>query len=308
LNKVALFCLGLGLVRKENYSLKDKLLGFLILVPPIYLVLTPINAASAAVLSIGGYPSWNKAIIGLITVALAGWGVNALNHFIDRERDKVIWPERTLPTLASAIIAFVCALLLSWFFFNPQNFIILLIAIILGASYSAFFRNKVGYLSLPPVPGLIYLGGWAAFSPDTLFSTPLPLCLYMLGLLWQAAHITTYYPLHIVDNTRSKLSVDSVPPLLFSRPSPKAAAAFGLCFTCVTFSLSLSLFLLAPLGYLYMVFVAGSGIYTVIVGLKFLREPSNRRLGLRSFASLSIFRLVISVAMLLDVLVQYNLY
>jgi 4-hydroxybenzoate polyprenyltransferase len=149
-NKVALFCLGQGLVRKDNYSLTERFLGFLTLVPPIYLVLTPINAASAVVLSIGGFPVWNKAIVGLVTVALAGWGINAFNHYIDRDRDKVIWPERSLPAgrvssgtaLISAIISFIAALSLSWFIFNPENFIILLIAIILGIVYSVYFRDK----------------------------------------------------------------------------------------------------------------------------------------------------------------------
>ena len=133
MNKVALYCLGLGLTNKKDYSVADKLLGFLALVPPIFLLLTPINASSAVVLSIGDYPPWGKAIIGLITVALAGWGINALNHYLDRERDKVIWPERTLPSgrikastaLASVVITLICALLLSWFFFNIANFIIL---------------------------------------------------------------------------------------------------------------------------------------------------------------------------------------
>src|SRR4030042_3764709 len=120
MNKVALYCLGLGLTNKKDYSVADKLLGFLALVPPIFLLLTPINASSAVVLSIGDYPPWGKAIIGLITVALAGWGINALNHYLDRERDKVIWPERTLPSgrvrastaLASVVITLTCSLLL----------------------------------------------------------------------------------------------------------------------------------------------------------------------------------------------------
>jgi heme o synthase len=311
-NKVALFCLGQGLVRKDNYSLTERFLGFLTLVPPIYLVLTPINAASAVVLSIGGFPVWNKAIVGLVTVALAGWGINALNHYIDRDRDKVIWPERSLPAgrvssgtaLISAIISFIAALSLSWFIFNPENFIILLIAIILGIVYSVYFRDKFGYLSLPPVPGLIYLGGWAAFSPGTLWSA-LPVCLYLLGFLWQAAHITIYYPLHSVNDSNGN-PINTTPLLAGIRPSSKAASKIGLCFTVLTILLSIALVFIAPLGWIYIILVLGAGIYALVTCVSFTNSPLDRKSGYKAFAALSIFRLVISVAILFDVLIYYR--
>jgi len=98
MNKAALHSLGSGLPDRKHYSVTDTLLGILHLVPPIFMVLTPVNAASAVVLSIGGYPPWDKAILGLVTVAFAGWGINAFNHYTDRVRDKVIWPGRVLPS------------------------------------------------------------------------------------------------------------------------------------------------------------------------------------------------------------------
>ena len=312
MNKVALICLGQGLIRKESYSLSERFLGFLTLVPPIYLILTPINAASAVVLSIGGFPPWNKAIIGLITVALAGWGINALNHYIDRDRDKVIWPERSLPAgrvssktaLISALCTFIGALSLSWFIFNLENFIILLIAIILGSAYSICFRDKIGYLSLPFIPGLIYLGGWAAFSPETMWTT-LPICLYLLGFLWQAAHITIYYPLHTIDVQGKALN----PTPLFAsfRPSAKAASIIGLCFTVLTLMLSVALFFIASLSWIYIFCVLGAGIHAVISCISFSRSFSNRKIGYKAFASLSIFRLVISVAILFDVFISLQI-
>ncbi len=312
MNKVALFCLGQGLIRKESYSLSERFLGFLTLVPPIYLILTPVNAASAVVLGLGVFPSWNKAIVGLITVALAGWGINAINHYIDRDRDKVIWPERSLPAgrvssrtaLISAVLTFVGALSLSWFIFNPENFIILLIAIILGTAYSIFFRDKIGYLSLPVVPGLIYLGGWAAFSPETLW-TIVPICLYFLGFLWQAAHITIYYPLHAIDIEGKQ--VNSTPLFFSLRPSSKTASNIGLYFTILTLLLSVALFFVAHLGWIYMFCVIGAGIYALISCISFSKTSTDRKSGYKAFASLSIFRLVISMAILLDVFVSLQI-
>lgn len=313
MNKVTLFfSRGLGLTSKKEYSLADRLLGFLTLVPPIFVFLTPINAASAVALSIKGYPAWDKAILGLLAVAFAGWGINTLNHYIDRERDQALWPERAIPAgrvkagnaLASAVLLIICALLLSWFFFNPVNFFILLLAIISGVSYSAYLRDKVGYLTLPPIVGLIYLGGWAAFSPETLFNSPLPWYLYLLGLVWQAAHIMVYYPLHIGQDADGKPVIKT--PAFFFTPSPQVATAIGMGFTGLTFLLSLLLPLLAPLSPIYFILVLATGIYAVAVGLGLLRNPWSRDRGLRAFASLSIFRLTISAAILFDIFVRYQ--
>ena len=311
MNKVTLFCLGLGLTNKKDYSVADKLLGFLTLVPPIFLLLTPINASSAVVLSINGYPPWGKAILGLITVAFAGWGINTLNHYLDRERDKAIWPERTLPSgrvnantaLASVVVTLTCALLLSWVFFNPANFIILLLAIALGAFYSAYLRDRIGYLSLPPIVGLISLGGWAAFSPETLFISWLPWFLYFLHLSWQAGHIMIYYPLHIIPEVTNKQKM-KIPPAFFFVPSARTAVGIGIGFVCLTFVLSIILPIFSSLGYLYLAIVLVTGIYGLTAGVIFLRDTSDTKKGLQAFTALSAFRLATVAAILLDVFIS----
>jgi len=312
-NQVVRFFFGLGLATKEHYSLTDRLLGFLSLTPPVLLFLTPLNAASAVVLSIQGYPSWDKCVLGMLAAAFAIGGVLALNHFVDRERDRSIWPERAIPSgrlkannaLAYAILLFICSLLLSWFFFNPVNFFILLLAIAAGSLYSVYLRDKVGYLSLPFIVGLIYPGGWAAFSPETLFTSFLPWYLYLLGIVWQTAHIMVYYPVHVVRNAKNK-AVINVPAFFFA-PSPRTAVSIGVTFICLTLLLSSLLPILAPLSALYLILVLAAGIYALVSGLILLRNASNKEKGLRAFAALTIFRLLISVAILVDILIYYQL-
>lgn len=312
LNKLVLYSLGLGLTNKVSYSVADRLLGFLILVPPIFLILTPINAASAAVLSINGFPTWTKAIVGLLSVALAGWGVNTLNHYIDRERDKSIWPDRAIPSgrvkpqtaLISALILLACSLLLSWYYFNSLNFVILLLAIVLSSAYSMYFRDKVGYLSLPPIPGLIYLGAWAAFTPETIFTSLTPWYLFLMGLIWQAAHITIYYPLHTYRQVDTKL-IKNETPLFITRPTAKTAAVIGLCLMFATLTLSILLPFLVRLSYVYIMLVFLSGIYAFICCLRNVKKSSSRHDGFKAFASLSIFRLTISLAIILDIYILY---
>jgi geranylgeranylglycerol-phosphate geranylgeranyltransferase len=282
--------------------------GFLTLIRPIFLVLTPINAASAAVLSLGGYPSFIECLAGFFAVAFASCAVNVFNDYLDRERDSYIWPARPIPSgrvkaseaLLVVIVALAVSLSVTWLAFNPLTFFILLLAIIMGGLYSAYLRDRVGYLSLPPIVGLIYLGGWSAFSPETLLSSWLPWYLYLLGVIWQAAHIMIYYPLHVIPGSSSKPHLKA-PPALFFTPSPRAAVKIGVVFTCLTLLVGALLPLVAPLGALYLVMVIAAGIYTLISGLRLSKNVLDRNKGLKAFTALSLLRLVISAAILLTV-------
>jgi 4-hydroxybenzoate polyprenyltransferase len=291
--------------------LRDRLSGFLTLIRPLFFILTPVNAASAAVLALRGYPSLTKCILGFLSVAFASCAVNVFNDYLNRERDKNIWPNRPIPggrvrpneALLVVIVSLAISLSIAWLAFNPLTFSILLLAIILGGFYSFYLRDNVGYLSLPPIVGLIYLGGWAAFSPETLFSSWLPWYLYLLGVVWQTAHIMIYYPLHVIPDIDNKLSVKA-PPTLFFTLSPQVAVKIGIGFTCLTLLFGALLPLVAPLGILYLALVIAAGVYALISGLRLLKAPSNRNQGIRAFKALSVFRLVISAAILLTVLVS----
>ncbi len=289
---------------------KDRVSGLLALVRPLFFVLTPINAAGAAVLALGHFPPLSQCVLGFFAVAFASCAVNVFNDYTDRERDKVIWPARPIPggrirpaeALLVVIVSLVISLSIAWLAFNPLTFTILLLAVVLGGLYSAFLRDRLGYLSLPPIIGLIYLGGWAAVSPETLFTSWLPWYLYLLGVVWQAAHIMIYYPLHLaptIDESRVK-----TPKALFFTPSPKKAVKIGLVFTGLTLLLSLLLVLMTSLGILFILLVAAAGVYTLVNGLIFVKEVKDRSKGLRAFTAVSLFRLVISAAILLSVLIS----
>jgi len=300
---------GMELAIRNERGLKDRLTGFLALIRPPFFILTPLNAASAAVLASGGYPSLIKCLSGFLAVAFASCAVNVFNDYMDRERDRNIWPTRAIPsgrvTPNEALIVVIASLAISlsitWLVFNPLTFFILLLALVLGGFYSAFLRDRVGYLSLPPIVGLIYLGGWAALSPGTLFSSWLPWYLYLLGVVWQTAHIMTYYPLHVMLDTNGESGI-KVPRALFLTPSPQIAIKIGIVFTCLTLLFGAFLAWVAPpLGALYLVLVIAAGIYALICGLRLYNDTINRRRGIAAFNSLSVFRLVISGAILLTV-------
>ncbi len=299
---------GQGFAVRHTSSLKYRLSGFTALIRPIFFILTPLNAASAALLAMGSYPSLSKCLLGFLAVAFASCAVNVFNDYIDRERDRRIWPARAIPSgrvrpgesLMVVIVSLAISLAIVWLAFNPTTFYILLLALFLGGFYSVYLRDKVGYLSLPPIVGLIYLGGWAAFSPETLFSSFLPWYLYILGVAWQTAHIMIYYPTHIMPDTGHKPDI-KVPPALFFKPSPQAAVKIGIIFTCLTLISGILLVFLAPLGILYLVLAIAAGIYALIGGLMLYKDALNRGKELRAFTALTVFRLAISAAILLTI-------
>jgi 4-hydroxybenzoate polyprenyltransferase len=284
-----------------DFGLRDRIAGFMSLVRPVFFILTPLNAAGAAVLSLGGYPSLAKCFLGFIAVAAASVAVNVFNDYTDRERDRSIWPARALPSgrvrpgeaLLLVVISLAVSLSITWLAFNPPTFYILMLALVLGGLYSIYLRDRLGYLSLPPIVGLIYLGGWAAFSPETMFNSWLPWYIYMFGVVWQTAHIMIYYPMHVISGVKN-------PPALFFRPSPHAAVKTGVGFTLLTLLLSGLLPLLAPdLGVLYLVLVIATGVYAMFSGLKLYKNVLDRKRGMAAFTSLSVFRLIISAAILI---------
>ncbi|MBI2908733.1 MAG: UbiA prenyltransferase family protein [Chloroflexi bacterium] len=302
---------GVNVTIKGAYSLRDKVIGLFVLTRPALSLLSPINAASAAVLALGGYPPLLTCILGFICVALAAGGINTFNDFVDRERDKTVWPGRPIPSkrvsaghaLALALALFAGALVISWFFFNQNsyvNFTVLALAILLGGGYSMFFRDKVGYLSLPPINGLIYLGGWTAFAPETLFTSFLPWFLFLHGLVWQAAHIMVYSPVHPVSKSEGKLRTEK--KALFFVPTPRLAAVLGMAFLVLTVAMNVLLPFLTPLGPVYLSVVALSSVFALIATAAFLKDLRSREKGIKAFASVSLLRLGISGAILLDVL------
>lgn len=303
--------LGLNLMVKDDYSPLDRIVGFFVLTRPALAILSPFNAASAAVLALGGYPPWSLCILGFIAVALASGGINTFNDFVDRERDKAAWPGRPIPgkrvaaaqALVLAFALFAVALAISWLFFNATsylNFIILALAILLGCLYSVFLRDRVGYLSLPPINGLIYLGGWAAFSPETIFSSVVPWFLYLLGLVWQAGHIMIYSPVHPIREARGGLKTEK--KALFFVPSPRLAAGFGTAFLCLTVAMTLVLPLITPLGSLYLIIVIAVGLLALMATSAYMKDVVNKDKGIKAFAAISLLRLGISGAILLDIL------
>ncbi|MFA5309423.1 MAG: UbiA prenyltransferase family protein [Dehalococcoidales bacterium] len=311
LSKVVHANFGSDLLIRDRYSAREKLAGHLTLARPLFLLLTPLNAASAAVLSIRGLPSWGLCLAGFFTGALAAAGVNIFNRWADRERDKTLWPSRGIPSgrvkagaaLGIALASYAAALALCWIYFNPTAFFILLGAEVLGSLYSTHLRDKIGYLSLPPIEGLIFLCGWACLAPETVFTTALPWYLYLLGAVWQSGHIMAHYLLNIRYDKQGKAVIAT--PAFFSKPSPRAAARMTLGLAGLLFIMSVLLPLLTSISWLYIVPAAAFGLYTLYRCRALASAAPDTKQVHRAWSTLALYRMVISAAIILSIIVYH---
>lgn len=302
--------MGGGSEIKSHYSYLERLGGFIDITRPRLALMTPLGAGAALVLAMGKFPPLWQCLWGFAAVALAVAGIHSFNDYIDRNRDKTVWPGRPIPSgrvkAREAFLftwgCFVASVAITWMVFTWTSFAILVLTLILGSLYSLNLRRRIGYLVLPPINGLIYLGGWAAGSPETLFNSWLPWALFLLALLWQTGHIMIYSAIHPPTKAGDKVITES--PGLFRKTSLEGAARIGFTFLALTLFLSVALGIFIPLGIVYFVLVLTGGVLAMRDGMRFLKDTGNKEKGFKAFGSASNFMLVIRGSILISALVK----
>jgi 4-hydroxybenzoate polyprenyltransferase len=302
--------MGRGNTVKETYTLNDRVIGLVDLTRPILSIMGALGVAAAAALAFGGIPSWEKCVAGFFTALLSYAGIHAFNDYIDSKRDIECWPGRPVPSrrltsnqvLVFSLSTFVISVILVWFFFNPVCFIVTIISIVLGCAYSGYLRDRIGYLVLPPIQGVLWLCGWTAFSPDTLFTSWMPWVLYVFSASWQAGHIMVYSPLHPIRKYEG-MDLTQV-PALFVKTSPRTAARLGFAFLVLTLVLGIFLGFFADLGLVYLIPVAIMGVITLAVCYPFMNDSGNFGRGIKAFTFATYFMLVVRICILTSVLIS----
>jgi 4-hydroxybenzoate polyprenyltransferase len=304
--------MGRGHTIKSSYSSAERIAGLIDVTRPILTVMGALGVASAAALAFHGIPPWQQCVAGMLAALLAYAGIHAFNDYIDSRRDVECWPGRPIPSrrltstqvLALALLSFVIALVIIWRFFNPVCLVVSLISLIMGCLYSATLRDRVGYLILPPIQGTLWLCGWTAFSPDTLFSSWMPWVLYIFSAAWQAGHIMVYSPLHPIRKIKG-VNLTQV-PALFVKTTPRAATRLGFIFLSVTLLLALFLGWYFTLGWLYVVPVLIMGFALLFIAFRFTEDPENFVKGIRAFSWATYFNLTVRVLILVSVFVFFR--
>jgi len=175
---------------------KAALLGLIQIQRPFVALMGPMMFFAGMMLAASTVPSGLELMVAFIAVYLLTSAEHGIDDLIDKERDRVKWPRRAIPSgliskgagAAYVLTMAVAGLLLSYVFFNWQLVAVELLALGLGTLYP-FMRDKLGYLVLIPIPALIGIGGWVSVSPGNLFASPVPWLLYLAFASWQGFHI-----------------------------------------------------------------------------------------------------------------------
>ena len=303
--------MGQGNEVKSSYTIGDRLAGVLDITRPVLSSMGALGVAGAAALANAGFPSWNEAVLGLIAALLAFAGVHAFNDFVDQRRDVVCWPGRPIPSqrlappqaLLLTLVSFAAALVIVWVVLNPTCFFVSLMAIALSCLYSGYLRNRVGYLILPPIEAMLWLCGWTAFSPNTLFTSWEPWALWLFSVIWQAGHIMVYSPLHPIQHVKGE-KLTQVPAFI-KRTSPQAATVLGFIFLCMAAGVGIYLGFLFDLGLLYLIPTGLMALVALVISFNYMQDSENFAKGIRAFSFATYFMLVARVFILLSVFLFY---
>lgn len=281
---------------------------------PLLAIMGTALVATGAVLALETIPPFLLIIYGFICSAIANFYIHTFNDWSDRKRDEKAWPKRAIPTgsvspraaLVLSVFYFVLAVLLTGIFFNITTAIIITISLSLGTLYTKYGRDRIGYLTLPFIVGIHPIGGWAAFSPHTLFKSPLPWILYALIFLWQAGHIMVHSTLHPVIEVKGR-RLTQIKGFFFST-TPRQAATLGFVFLTLTTAVSIFLYFVSPLGYIYLVVAILSAFYALIPSAMLIKEPENMQKAINAFNAASLYALTLCLSVIGDILVYKVLW
>ena len=302
-----------GISLKKKYSMLERVYSYFEITRPFLLMMAPPLAGAGAILANGKMPHLLYVLLGAFAAVLATAGIHTFNDWRDRARDLEAWPDRPIPTarihptaaLIYCILLYAGSLLIVWFSFNPVATAVLAIGIALGIVYTVFLRDAVGYLSLPFIIAIFPLGGWAAFSPETLIKSPVPWILGFAAIVWQCAHIMVHSPSHPIKVDDGRLITEKKAFLFY--PSPSEAAWMGFYFMIALFLVSVGLFILVGLGWFYLVIAMPMGAVALLSAFALVRDPMNKEKSMGAFNIASTYLIFIFGAIVIDVFFRKSL-
>lgn len=266
-------------------------------------------AGAAYALSITGVPvPLIQVIAGMIAVFLVTGAVHTIDDYFDRQRDRQLWPDRQIPSRGlnpkAAILIYIIScgigLALTIIFINVYCFIILFLATTWATAYTGYLREKYGYLTLPFAIGLFPIGGYVAFSPQTLWTDPIPWILYGMVFLWQSAHILAYSPPHGVEKGKT------VVPMFLKRFSPETTLIFAGVFAGACMIVGIVVYLLTSLSSLYLGITVGVGMLLICGSFYFSRNLTVKNCMFLTFLN-SMYGWLMFIFMTLEYLYRYDL-
>jgi 4-hydroxybenzoate polyprenyltransferase len=281
----------------ESTGIKKKVLGLVCLQRPMVAIMGPFMFFAAAFLALGEMPPFSELTFAFIAVYLLSAAEHTTDDFIDKKIDKKKWPNRPLPTETIsrtkgglfAIFQAGLGIIISYIVFNWQLVLVEFIALGLGTAYP-FLRDRVGYLVLSPIPALIGIGGWVAYSPGTLFTSPVPWILYLIFFAWQAFHILTLPWALTVMKT------------FIVKPKPETVAKISVLFSVITllFALFLSLYISKATIFIAVMIIISLLFWASAIPL--VREPTSIQKSYRAVMVATNYNIIMCIAIMFTVM------
>ncbi|MBI4282306.1 MAG: protoheme IX farnesyltransferase [Chloroflexi bacterium] len=285
-------------------SISEGPLEYLRLLKLRIVLLLVLLAAVSAMVALGDIPSWAVLLPLGTTGALASAGASALNHYMDRGVDAAMvrTRQRALPSgrirqpgralflgLALVLLSIPFALSL-----NPWVALFTLAgAFIYVVVYTWWLKPRTSKNIL--VGGLAgscaVIAGWFAASGH---ATPALPALALLVFLWTPAHFWSFALVHQDDYRRA--GVPMLPVVVGER---RASRQILLC-TALVVATSLLLYLISPMGSLYLVGALLLGSVYLGVNLALWQSPSVER-AWSSYKSSGVYLLLLLLVMAGDV-------
>ncbi len=280
--------------------------AFVALTKPRIVELLLVTTVPSMILAEGGLPSLWLIAATITGGAMSAGGANALNMYIDRDIDKLMYRTRNRPLVTGAVkpgeaAVFASALIAVsfvwlWVFTN-------LLAAALATAAAAFYvfvyslwlkRTSVRNIVIGGAAGAMpTLVGWAAVTGSLDWP---PLVLFAVIFYWTPPH---FWALAI--RYRSDYQAAEV-PMLPAVMSLKATAQRIVAYTVVLVALSLLLVPVADMGIVYLLAASIAGAGFMGLALDVLRNPDPTR-SLRLFGWSNAYVMILFAAVAADVLI-----
>jgi protoheme IX farnesyltransferase len=256
-------------------------------------------AMGGACLAAGGWPGTGNVLLLLVTGGLAAGGASAINQYLERDLDGRMERTRNRPlaggsSLASRWALYAGALMILMpvgivFFLNPALAVFVLLgAIVYVLIYTVWLKRRT------PLNTVI---GGAAGSAAVLsgsaaagfWNEPGALALALLVFLWTPTHFWSLAIAYRNDYARGGF------PMLPVQTSLQRAAGWVMLHTMSAGVVALALAAHPALGWLYVVPVALSLFFLIVLNIRLIRAPG-RKQALALFHASNLFLAVVLLA------------
>ena len=260
---------------------KAVVVDYLALTKPPIMVLLLITALGGMLLAAQGLPSASLVALVMVGGALAAGGASAINHYLDRDIDGLMWRTRRRPipshrTAPQHVLAFGVVLNVMAFILFAVGVNLLSAALTLGATLFYVFvytmwlkrstpQNIVLGGAAGAVPPLV---GWAAVTGGLGLPA---FYLFAIIFFWTPPHFWALALLMKEDYARA-----GVPMLPVVQGLSETKRAIFL-YTLLLLALTLLFFTVQAVGWLYFAFAAILGLLFIYMAWRLLRDDGVRR-------------------------------